>query len=258
MSTRHTLLLELAYDGGAFFGVARQPGYPTVSETLERHLSTIVGAPPRGLTFAARTDRGVSAEQNFATCWYRDIEASESVLERLRANLGSLQVKDACWVARSVNARAGTTRKHYRYCIAPGQPRAALAAPEQRVWAIVPNLDVESMRQGATFLVGTHDYSTFRAAGCDGKDPVKTLESIDVQRRGDAVVVDVVGRAFLRKMVRILVGTLTEVGAGLRAPESLEGVLAGRDRSQAGLTAPARGLCLMSIQLPAGSTSGRP
>lgn len=250
MDRRHTLLVELAYEGATFHGVAPQPGYATVSETLQRHLTAVFGVEPRALTFAARTDRGVSAQQNFATCWFRDITAPAELLSRVVVRLPALQVRSASWVSRQVNARNSAAGKHYRYLIRPGVSKDELeTGGATDAWAVVPPLDVERMQQAARYLVGTHDYSAFRAAGCDGKDPHKTLVAIDVARRGAYVTVDVQGRAFLRKMVRIIVGTLAEVGAGLRTVDSVSALLHDTHRHHAGLTAPAHGLCLISVQL---------
>src|SRR5690606_6665190 len=103
MGHRHTLLVEVAYDGAAFHGVAPQPGLPTVSEALERHLTSVFAAKPHALTFAARTDRGVSALQNFATCWFRDIAPSPERLLHLTAQLPGLHVRSGAWVSRWVN-----------------------------------------------------------------------------------------------------------------------------------------------------------
>lgn len=233
----------------AFHGVARQPGYATVSETLERHLTAVLGTAPRALTFAARTDRGVSAEQNFATCWFRDIAPTEAMLTELPVSHADWRLTRARWVPRSVNARNGTLGKHYRYRITPNATLAQAAATGDSRWVIVPRLDVTAMRRAAQLLEGTHDFSAFRAAGCDGKDPLKTLDDVRVTETESEIVIDVYGRAFLRKMVRILVGTLAEVGAGLRRVESVSQLLAEGDRGQSGLTAPAHGLCLVSVEL---------
>lgn len=246
---RHTLLVEVAYRGLAFHGVARQPGYATVSETVERHLTQVLGTAPRALTFAARTDRGVSAEQNFATCWFRDITPTQAELSALLVTHADWQLTRARWVARSVNARNGALGKHYRYRITPSATPAGSTSTGDASWTIVPRLDVAAMRQAAALLEGRHDFSAFRAAGCEGKDPIKTLDSVSVSEHATDLVVDVRGRAFLRKMVRILVGTLAEVGAGLRSVESVSQLLLDGDRHHAGMTAPAHGLCLVSIEL---------
>lgn len=246
---RHTLLVEVAYRGMAFHGVARQPGFATVSETLERHLTATVGVAPRALTFAARTDRGVSAEQNFATCWFRDISPTEAQLTDLVVSHSDWRLRSARWVPRTVNARNGTLGKHYRYRITPHATPARAAAAADASWVVVPKLDVATMRRAAQVLEGTHDFSAFRAAGCDGKDPVKTVDSVRVTEAESEIVIDVWGRAFLRKMVRILVGTLAEVGAGLRNVESVSQLLGEGDRRQSGLTAPAHGLCLVQVEL---------
>lgn len=258
MDRRHTLLVELAYNGAAFHGVARQPGYATVSETLDRHLTSVFGVGPKALTFAARTDRGVSAQQNFATCWFRDVSPTAEHLRLLAVPLPNLEVRNAYWVTRQVNARNGTEMKHYKYFIRAGCSKEEVAANlERNAWLVVPELDVARMQQAARHLLGTHDYSAFRAARCDGKDPVKTLDAVAVTRSGSSITIDVEGRAFLRKMVRIIVGTLVEVGAGLRPVDSVPALLQIKDRRHSGLTAPAHGLCLVSVQLAGVPTAPR-
>lgn len=250
MGHRHTLLVEVAYEGAAFHGVAPQPGFPTVSAALERHLTSVFNAKPHALTFAARTDRGVSALQNFATCWFRDITTTSDHLSNLSARLPGLHVRRGAWVSRQVNARNSTHEKHYRYLIRDGQTKRAVEAQGSKAaWLMAPSLDVGRMQRAAAALRGSHDFSAFRAAGCSGKDPIKTITNVDVRRADGEVVIDVVGRAFLRKMVRIMVGTLAEVGAGLRPPDAISTLLLAGTRHEAGLTAPAHGLCLVSVEL---------
>ncbi len=247
---RHTLLLELEYDGSRFHGVVRQPGYRTVGETLTDHLQAVFGSSPKALTFAARTDRGVSALQNFASCWYRDISPTDEQLSRLLAPLSDLRIKNARWVPRHVNARNSTLEKHYRYRIKPRCQGLDLEPQTPRdAWHVAPALDPSAMQRAARLLEGTHDYSAFRSVACGGKDPIKTLSSVSVTDVNGCIVIDVVGRAFLRKMVRILVGTLAEVGGGLRTPHSVQTLLSSPDRSHSGITAPACGLCLVSVKL---------
>ena len=104
------------------------------------------------------------------------------------------------------------------------------------------------MQQAAHHMVGTHDFSSFRGGPVDNRPPVRTVTDIFVTDFGDEIVVDVFGQGFLRKMVRIIVGTLAEVGVGLRSPDSIPDILAHRDRRAAGITAPARGLTLMAVE----------
>lgn len=251
MAPRQTLLLECSYFGRYFHGVQVQRDRRTVAGELIGQFQDALSTTPRGLTFAARTDAGVSAQQNYATCWYRGHEPSEQQLERLTQPSGSaLQVTRARVVPRELNARASSRRKHYQYRIQTGVAQTLVASgSDNGVWGFAGSLSLKPMQRAARLLEGTHDFTAFRAANCDAKNVVKTIYSIQVTECSELIVVDVEGTAFLRKMVRILVGTLADVGAGLRRAESIPDLLLSKDRTQAGRAAPARGLWLMSVAL---------
>ncbi len=251
--SRDTLLLELCYEGAAFHGVHPQPGLRTLGGELAERVRSAAGCAPKALCFAARTDAGVSARQNFASMWFRDVPELRSRLATLD-ELGdaSWAIKGAWLVPRSIHARNCARSKHYRYCFEHGvDPEAAAASRSARdgAWHVVPALDAERMQRAAEALVGNHDFSAFRAAGCAAKNTDKTLHRAAVSVDGKRVSFDVEGDAFLRKMVRILAGTLAEVGAGLRPVESISRLLEAPDRKAAGLTAPAHGLTLQSVEL---------
>ncbi len=254
MAARQTVLLELSYRGSAFHGVHPQPHQRTVGGDLLVALERVVGVAPNGLSFAARTDAGVSAEQNFASLWFRD---APPLLEISSPRFDTLQVdwsiRRAWFASRSVNARNDAVSKTYRYIYehgcSPSRCEDIEGGASERVWRVVPELDAERMQQAAARLVGTHDFSAFRAARCGAKNPSKTITHIKLETDGPRISVEITGDAFLRKMVRIIAGTLAELGAGLRPVESIEDILASRVRRQAGLTAPARGLTLLHVDL---------
>lgn len=279
MSERQTLLLELAYEGAGFHGVQLQPGLRTVASDLTAKLTHVCGQAPRALTFAARTDAGVHAAQNFATCWYRGhtltpmhlgaltqptASANATVVSegyRSTDTLGTpdgspisdrVHIVSAHFVPRRVNARNQATHKHYQYRIRSEVPRAQLRRDTTH-WELCPALRLEPMQRAARVLTGTHDYSAFRSLGCDGKNPIKTISSFTISQADADFVLDVQGTAFLRHMVRILVGTVVEVGAGLRSVDSVQTALDAKNRFLAGMTAPARGLWLMAVGLDATS-----
>jgi tRNA pseudouridine38-40 synthase len=173
----------------------------------------------------------------------------------------------AAWrVPWTTHARALAAGKHYRYRLCGGAAPAfaeavaeasrglpELAAPfppeVMQVWQVVPELDLAAMRAAAAHLVGAHDFSSFRGGPPDRRPPVRRVHAIRLEEHDGAVVVDVMGEGFLRKMVRIVVGTLAEVGIGWRAPDDLPRLLAARDRRQSGPTAPARALWLEEVLL---------
>lgn len=245
MATRHTFLVELSYLGRYFYGVQPQPGLRTVGSELRERLTKAFGQRPRGLTFAARTDSGVSAVSNFATCWVRlsEHEVQRALHQLAQPEVSALTLRSVRLTPRSMNARMCATSKHYRYAVNYGP------APLAEAWNVETPLDVGHMRRAAHFLVGTHDFSSFRSKNCAANSPVKHIHHIGIQARGQRVWIDIEGSSFLRKMVRILCGTLVEVGAGQRDANDVPGIVAARHRSAAGRTAPAHGLCLMRVDL---------
>jgi len=269
---RNQLLIRFGYDGARFYGLAPQPDVPTAAAALRARLETASGGlRARGLAFAARTDRGVHAIANLATCYFtEEVFQNEQVMETLvhevqldrDDGLLDVRVRQVPW---NVHARAVGIGKHYRYRISGGHPpeliervaRAARRKPGIQtdvsvdlldVWQIHPELDAARMQRAADQLVGTFDFSSFRGGPVDGRPPVRTVTEIFVTDIGGEIVVDVFGQGFLRKMVRIMVGTLAEVGIGMRHPDSMRRVLAYRNRRAAGITAPARGLTLMAVE----------
>jgi tRNA pseudouridine38-40 synthase len=242
-SERKTLLLELSYWGRYFHGVEQQGERRTVASELQARVHQALGAPLRGLAFASRTDAGVNAEQNFASGWLRGPLDPGALSALSTTDASALRIKRAELVPRAFQARSCARQKHYQYRIDCG------VTPNQDAWNVVPQLDVARMRVAARLLEGDHDFSSFRASSCQARTTVRTLHRLDVTRVHDAVIIDVEGNGFLKRMVRILVGTLTAVGAGLYPPQYVSEVLAARDRRLAGITAPAEGLTLKRVEL---------
>ncbi len=151
------------------------------------------------------------------------------------------------------NARLDSIAKRYRYCIYQGPQRSALHQPY--FWWIKNKLNVEAMQRAAQFLVGEHDFESFRSAHCDAEHATRYIHSINVTERHYAkaskeIFIDVYGNAFCRHMVRILSGTLAEVGKGLREAENIQEILRVKDRTRAGVTAPSCGLTLLEVEYP--------
>jgi tRNA pseudouridine38-40 synthase len=235
---RHALALE--YDGRAFCGFQAQPSGCSVQDALERSLAAIAGATLR-IVAAGRTDAGVHATSQIvhfdapvtrpATAWVRGVNA------HLPATAAVLWCRA---VAGDFHARFKAVARHYTYVLQNRPERPGLL--RGRVgWHHAP-LDAAAMRDAATHLVGTHDFSSFRAAECQANSPVKTLHVLDIERRGDLVRFDFVADAFLHHMVRNIVGALVDVGTGKRAPGSLAQLLAAADRRCGAPTFAADGL----------------
>ena len=243
MTQRWRIVLE--YDGTAFEGWQIQPGRRTIQGEVEAALATILGHPAP-VRVSGRTDSGVHAEGQVAA-FDAQVERSETAI---RAGLNTALPPDlACIRAERVNADFDPRRwawgKTYRYTWLDRPARSPLR--RYRAWH-VRALDVEAMRVASLYLLGTHDFSTFRASGCGAAHPVREITAISVGRIGDQVQLEVQGHGFLRHMVRIIAGTLTDVGHGKRGSDWVLDVLNARDRTQGGRTAPAHGLTLVEVR----------
>lgn len=254
LSRRTAVLVRFGYDGSGFWGLQPQPGLKTAGGALEQRLLEAAGHRPKGLAFAARTDRGVHAERNLATCWFGPGKGEADVVidfDEFAARVGAdrddgLKDVSVLQVPPTVHARGISRGKHYRYILRGGVDEASL--DDAAAFAVVPELDVVRMRAAAAILRGRHDFSSFRAGGCSAASADKHLMHFDVTDGGDGrVVVDLKGDAFLRKMVRNLMGLLAEVGTGWRSIDDVAAVLAAKHRQAAGICAPPQGLTLVAV-----------
>ena len=241
-----TLKLVLEYDGSAYHGWQVQPHGSTIQGELETRLRTLLGRFHR-VHGAGRTDAGVHAIGQVAH-FRTDHPMETGTLQRalnatLPRDIAVLSVEE---VAPGFHARKSALSKQYAYHILNRRTRAVFW--DRYAWHIMKPLQVRPMEEAARELVGTHDFSAFCATGCDIDDRVRTIHDLVlVRREGGLLRLEVRGNGFLRHMVRILVGTLVEVGLGKRTPDDVRRVLASADRRLAGKTAPARGLCLERV-----------
>ncbi len=246
-SNRVQFLIRFGYLGHLFHGVQPQKNVPTAGGALYELLLQAAKTPPRSLQFSARTDKGVHALMNAATCWFKVPFDSEQFIKTLShiKTIGLLAVR-AKIVPRFVHARGSAKGKHYRYVI---EDNCQNTSPNIFAWQIVPWLNIDLMQQAANQLLGEHDFTSFRAAGCSANTTTKNMYRIDICRISNSsqIHVDIIGDAFLRQMIRTMVGLLAEVGTGLRAPAEMTSILAAKDRKQAGMCAPANGLTLMQV-----------
>jgi tRNA pseudouridine38-40 synthase len=242
-----TFRLRLEYDGSDFAGWQLQPGgQRTVQGTLHEAFRRVTGREVRVIG-AGRTDAGVHAEGQVASV----VVDTELAPDRLRRALNGVLPPDlAVWACdrapEGFHARYQARSKLYRYRIWNGESRSPLRTA--RAHHVPSALDVDSMRGAAALLRGTHDFAAFQTAGSAVRSTVRSLERLDVEGepRGE-INLYAEGDGFLRHMVRILAGTLIEVGLGRRDAAGLPAVLAARERSQAGRTAPAHALTLIRV-----------
>jgi tRNA pseudouridine38-40 synthase len=239
--------LILEYDGTDFVGWQRQPNGRSVQEELERALETLVGTRVP-VAAAGRTDAGVHALGQVAA--FDDprglplkafARGLNSVLPR------DVAVVDATEAPPDFDPRRWARGKRYRYRISNRRRRSPLRRRSH--WELFAALDLAAMQAAAQALLGRHDFSAFRASDCEAKSPVRELRELAIARGEDAeLVLDFEGTAFLKHMVRNLTGSLVEVGRGKRPVRWMAEVLASRDRTLAGPTAPPQGLSLISVR----------
>ena len=234
------------YDGGAFVGWQMQANGLSVQEVLEKALARFSGETPV-VHGAGRTDAGVHAwgqvaHIELARQWDCDV-LQRAINAQVRTHpVSILAVTEA---AADFHARFSATGRHYLYRIL--NRRAQPALERHHVWWLPKPLDADLMHEASRYLLGNHDFTTFRAASCQSKSPVKTLDRLDVARFGEAIEVRASARSFLHHQVRSMVGTLKMVGEGKWRPQDVGRALAARDRAACGPVAPAHGLYLVAV-----------
>ncbi len=246
----YRIALGVEYKGSRYRGFQRQrAGVPSVQECLEKALSKVAGGAPVTLSCAGRTDALVHASGqvvHFDTPVQRSMHAWV-----MGANMnlpGDISVAWAQEMPRHFDARFSAMARRYRYVIYNDQIRPAHMA-EEVTWNHRP-LDVERMREAAAHLVGTHDFSAFRARQCQAKSPIKTVHHLRLSEHGRFIVLDIRANAFLHHMVRNFAGVLMTIGAGERPPEWAREVLESRVRRTGGVTAHPYGLYLVEVEYP--------
>jgi tRNA pseudouridine38-40 synthase len=242
--------LRLEYDGTLFVGWQRQAVGVSVQDVLEQAARQLSRGAPVSVIAAGRTDAGVHASGQVAHLDLPAIYQPERLREALNFHMKGhrVAVVQAAPVAPDFSARFSAIGRAYAYTILDRPARPALAAGQ--VWHIGRRLDAAAMHQAAQLLVGRHDFTSFRAAACQAKSPVRTLDRLDVCRAGDQITIIAEARSFLHHQVRNMVGTLKLVGDRRWPSERVTEALAARDRAAAGPTAPAAGLCLTAVRYP--------
>jgi len=246
---RMRIALGLEYDGSRFLGWQTQPGGGTVQDALQAALGTIAGTEV-SVTCAGRTDRGVHALEQVVhfdvgvtrpeSAWVRGVNA---VLP------DSVAVQWAREMPVEFHARYAARARTYRYVLLNRVVRPALAA-RYAGWFHLP-IDVATMRAGARYFLGEHDFSSFRSAECQAPTPVRTLFALEIEARGERIDFVLRANAFLHHMVRNIVGTLVHVGAGKQPPGWVDEVLRSRQRARAAPTFAAEGLYLERVEYEA-------
>ena len=242
--------LTLEYDGTPFSGWQRQAGVLGVQQVVEEAIDKTTGETVT-IQAAGRTDAGVHALSqvvsfDLAKDW-DPFRIREALNFHTKPHPVSILVCEA--VPDTFEARFSAMARHYEYRILNRRPRPALE--DWRVWHCPTALDAEPMHAAAQLILGKHDFTTFRAAECQAKSPVKTLDRLDVSREGETIVVRASARSFLHSQVRSMVGSLKLVGEGKWSPREFRAALDARDRSRCAPLAPPAGLYLVRVDYDA-------
>ena len=243
------VVLVVEYNGAAYKGwQAQKSGVPSVQEKLEKALAVITNHPVKVIC-AGRTDSGVHASAqvvHFETHVVRNERAwTLGVNTYLPADISVVAASD---VDDEFHARFSAVSRRYRYVIYSSERRPAILA-KGVTWTF-KTLNVDAMKEAAKVFLGTHDFTSFRAVGCQANTPIRTVLNFDVQQLGHYIVLDVRANAFLHHMIRNFAGVLMSIGAGEKPVSWSKDVLEAKDRCKGGITAPPDGLYFVDAQYP--------
>lgn len=248
-------MLTIEYDGSEFYGWQIQPGVRTVQGELEKVLTKVCGGAVQ-LNGTSRTDSGVHAlgqrasfKGDYGIPTDKIAYAANNILaggKNLASAVGDVRITNVEEKDENFHARFDSKGKKYRYIIYNGGNLDIFR--RKYCYQIVKPLDIDAMRKAAEYIVGTHDFAAFQSAGGQVRETtVRTVYSLDIFRDNDDIVIEIAGDGFLYNMVRIITGTLVEVGLAKRSAESIKDVIESKDRRNAGHKAPAEGLYLVEV-----------
>jgi tRNA pseudouridine38-40 synthase len=238
--------IAIEYDGSPFVGWQIQAVGRSVqgclTEAIQRFTGETVSVRGAGRTDAGVHARGQVAHFDLARDW-DPFKVREALNFHVKPD--PIVVLDAEMVADDFDARFSATGRSYLYRILTRKAPPALE--RNRVWWVRGSLDAAAMAEAAAHMIGRHDFTTFRAAACQARSPVKTLDRLDVRVVGEEIHIEAEARSFLHHQVRSLAGSLRQVGEGRWTPADMKAALEARDRARCGALAPSRGLYLMSV-----------
>jgi tRNA pseudouridine38-40 synthase len=242
--------LNIEYVGSNYFGFQNQihDKLPTIQQKLEEAISEVANHPV-SITAAGRTDAGVHATGQIIHFDTNSIRSERGWLLGINSNLPhDICVNKIKKVPEDFHARFSATARRYQYLIFNSPMRSAILYHRATLYYRL--LDENKMNKAAQYLSGEHDFSSFRAAQCQSKSPIRKINDIKVERQGSFIVFEIEANAFLYHMVRNIMGVLLEVGCGEKSPEYVLEVLKHKDREKGGITAPAEGLYLVKVIYP--------
>lgn len=240
------IMLTVAYDGTAYHGWAIQPGAVTIEETLNNVITELVGENVEVIG-ASRTDAGVHALGNVAVFDTQSKIPGEKFAYALNARLPKdIRVVSSKEVSLDFHPRKCEAQKTYQYRIYTG----AIENPLKRLYThhVYTPINIEEMQKACAYFLGEHDFTSLCSVNAQALTRVRTIYELTVCKIDDEIIIEVSGNGFLYNMVRIIAGTLLEVGAGRRKAQDMEEMISGCDRTLAGPTAPAKGLTLIGYE----------
>jgi len=243
-----TIKLIIQYDGTNYCGWQEQPNGPSIQETVERALARILGQRVR-VQSSGRTDAGVHAAAMPAVFRTESTIPLKAFVDGVNTHLPQdIAIQSAEEVPADFRAIGGARAKTYRYTIYNSLIRSPLNC--RTSWQVRDTLDLQAMQKAATCFVGEHDFAAFRGANCSAVTSRRRIDAVLINQQGAFITIDVTGGGFLKYMVRIMAGTLVDVGRGRFTPEHVARLLAEPDRQRGGVTAPPQGLCLLQVMYP--------
>lgn len=237
--------LIVAYDGTEYSGWQIQPEAPTIEMYLDKAIHELTGENVH-VTGASRTDAGVHAYGNVAVFDTESTIPGDRFTFALNRFLpDSIAIQDSWEVSSDFHPRHCNTRKTYEYRIL----NTAVPLPQKRnfTWHVAGSIDIEKMKEAAAYIVGEHDFKSFCCVRTQAESTVRTIYSLEVLQEGSEIIIRIKGNGFLYNMVRIIAGTLVEVGLGKIKPEEITGIIESKDRQKAGKTLPPYGLYLVEV-----------
>ena len=242
--------LTIEYNGTNFIGWQKQKKGFSIQGTIEKAAKNFLQSEV-GLTVAGRTDAGVHADAQVAHLDIFKKLKIKNILFGLNFYLSKekfgedISIKKVNKVEANFNARFGAKKKTYKYKIYNNESRSPMHA--YNTWWVSQKLNIIDMKKASKYLLGNHDFSSFRASGCQALSPIKTLDKIAVIKKKNIITFTFTARSFLYNQVRIMTGTLKDVGSGLIKPEALKKILQKKKRASSGITAPSKGLTLYKV-----------
>lgn len=243
-----TIKLIIQYDGTNYCGWQEQPNGPSIQETVELALARIIGQRIR-VQAAGRTDAGVHALAMPATFRTDSNIPLRAFVEGVNGFLpDDIAIQSAEEVPNDFRVIGGSDCKTYRYTIYNARQRSPLN--RRTSWHVRDVLDLDAMRTAATYFVGEHDFAAFRGQNCTAVTSRRRIDTVEIRQNGPLITIDVTGGGFLKHMVRIMAGTLVDIGRGRFHSELIVELLQTPNRCLGGVTAPPQGLCLLQVNYP--------